>query len=1000
MADRTETPITFKRFKGAIDENFVDPNDVSIEFVAKTTNLTPFRKIGSLVQSPGLALETSRSSLPTPAGFNYSDSHIFSVDRDNKEIRIVTFENGTDTKMYIKPYWNPATSFSNNNPAKTAESWINEWLELTENYSATIFSKSGSTIIVPTTPFTQPDNYFNGWFIVNTDLLNDDPTKFNLVTKYVLSSNEFTLKVQQTTWSTTNNVKLFRFPICYTYKAETPNNVNVDYSGIGTGFNAKPTQFLAKENQLRMPCGKNKKPIVLDMIYKRNYLNGENTISYDGFWLDFQQPQQVLLDSQVSSFGVYGSSGTEAYLYLNGSNNFSWSLTDPGAPSIKMTFLGLGSIIFHITVVSSGSTTETFQFSQVGDVYEFKIRAGYGTWTDFKNYINSKMPNVFILDQDGGGNFALVGTHNAEYNFASSSVGGGQEAGGNKIAKNLFLGSYLNLPTAPDLVNRGKVPFIMTALLDNRNEVILGHGAVWSNTVTPASDNMQLRFNCWFSRKITHINIYNYESFTATSDSILSKISTYPYFAWDIDKKVNEMPLFRTYPMDELTKPTNGETKLDVLVNLTLGYNCFKLDASSGYWFTSFSKDVTGYETKGKGTKFIVNTNRYIDQDITLNYTRACFIPQTNGRFFIIGVKNTITKPIYENDDSVHYNTYAVGVSCYDIYTLDKYVNIAIGNKDFNIDIFNFKGYILIFKQQNYYLLDVRTPNEVDYRVVDTFTGRGAIDYNSLCQTGYGVIVPAKDTVYLATHEGIKPILTPFNGRLQFYRDTFLNGNLQTIYYSEYNEIMIFKTSQEDSLVHPSYCLVYNFQYDQWTDYEFGKETTKDVRIVKAMTDTNKNVILVNYKDINNFNFVKLTESSYEFINVEETSETIIFDFETHSVSLSTHLLDLNFEWISLILGLSSNGIKRLNLTDTRKMATDLTTLVTNYSLNTPDTSSIKNVDNVFDVQTVSSVFQNSKLRLTNKISSTKYQYKYFSIDQIILWLFSQQRQKYNNILP
>lgn len=1008
MADKTEKPIVFRQFKGAIDENFVDPNDISIEFVAKTTNLTPFRKIGSLVQSPGLTLETAHSGLPTPVGFNYSDSHIFSIDRDKKEIRIITFKSETETKMFIKPYWNPDFTFSNHNPNK-AVGWINEWLELTEKYTGTIESGSIGNYVFDSVDLTPSvsgfgNDYFNGWFVVNTTVPNYYENKFNYVTDYDSTNKRFTLKskilpTDSRNWLNNNHITLVRFPVCYFCDANTPGK-DSPYANANV-FNFKPTQFVYHQGQLRMPCGTEHKPLVLDMIFERKYLQGDNSMSYDGFWFDYQQPQQVLKDSQVSAFKDLLNPVTSLFIYYD-PTIADESAFSPTPPTEYLRFKYVGSSIETIRIVSfidTSSPAIPFAYSYSSGIHILHVnREADPSLLAFVAYFQPILNGLFEITQSGSAAF-LLASFDARQTFVYGATGGyGFDGGGNTMATNLFLGSYVEVAIADDIGDK-RMPFILSLTLDNRNEVIIAHG---NAKVGAEFSSIYLKFNTWFSRKITHLNLYNGDDEVTTVDSIptVLAIAEYPYFAWLKVVRINELPLLSQVSFEGFGKAINGELPITTSnsVDLDTGINSFTFFETS--WYTVFSSDNNGLETKGTGFKFIVNTNRFIDQDITLNYTRSCFIPQTNGRFFLVGVKNSIVSPIYESSDSVHFNTFAVGVSAYDIFTLDKYISVGVGDRDFNLDIFNFKGYILVFKEQNYYLLDVRTPNEVDYRVVDTFTGRGAVDYKSLCQTGYGIVVPAKDTIYLATHEGIKPLLTSINGRLQLYRDTFLSGSLQTVYYSDYNEVMIFKTSQEDSLAQPSYCLVYNFEYNQWTDYEFGKDTTKDVRIVKAMVDSNKNVILVNYKDIDNYNFVKLSESSFSFINVEGTSEVVIFDFETHSISLSNHLMDLNLEWISLILGLSSNGVKKLSITDTRKVGTDLSLLATSYSMETPDTSSIKNIDNIFDIETVSSIFQNNKLKITNKVGSTKYEYKYFSIDQIILWIFAQSRQKFNKIFP
>ena len=115
-------PITHKNFKCEVDKEFVDVEDIGIQFLDTTTNLSPFRKEGSLVQTGALSYaqlngtDLSVANLPNPSsGFTLIDFYKFSVDRDEKEVTILVFGNGSQTKMYINPYFNPKTNYSNYN---------------------------------------------------------------------------------------------------------------------------------------------------------------------------------------------------------------------------------------------------------------------------------------------------------------------------------------------------------------------------------------------------------------------------------------------------------------------------------------------------------------------------------------------------------------------------------------------------------------------------------------------------------------------------------------------------------------------------------------------------------------------------------------------------------------------------------------------------------------------------------------------------------------------
>jgi hypothetical protein len=321
MAGSNLKPIVHKNFKNEIDKEFVDVEDIGMPYLSLTTNLSPFKKEGSLVQSGGLSYATlngtdlSIANLPNPGtSFRLVDFYKFSVDRDEKECTILVFEHSStgEIKLYINPYFNPATDYSNNNPNKTANSWINEWLELTESYINTTnnaYTKASAFTFTTFANLSTTNDYFNGYFVVNLNLDDTDSTKYNFISDYAYSAGThlFTTKMSMATWTTGHIIRIYKFPVLYFYNADIPDSPSerVGYSNVGTTFKGKPTQFIYHQNQLRMPCGKDLRPLVLDMIYKRTYFAENIPIKYDGFWLDFQQPIQVLYKSYVVATNTY-----------------------------------------------------------------------------------------------------------------------------------------------------------------------------------------------------------------------------------------------------------------------------------------------------------------------------------------------------------------------------------------------------------------------------------------------------------------------------------------------------------------------------------------------------------------------------------------------------------------------------------------------------------------------------------------------------------------------
>ena len=91
-------PVIHSKFRCESDKEYIDVEDININLLAETTNLTPNRKEGSLspiggqsfAQINGVNLDYTH--LPQPgSGYTLIDMYSFSLDRDNKEITILCF---------------------------------------------------------------------------------------------------------------------------------------------------------------------------------------------------------------------------------------------------------------------------------------------------------------------------------------------------------------------------------------------------------------------------------------------------------------------------------------------------------------------------------------------------------------------------------------------------------------------------------------------------------------------------------------------------------------------------------------------------------------------------------------------------------------------------------------------------------------------------------------------------------------------------------------------
>lgn len=1000
MARQDLKPIEHNKFIGAVDSEYTDAQDLPITALAKTTNLTQFRKIGALVQAPGTSFKVfhgenlSSASMPIIAGFSPIQFESFTIDRDEKEILLAVYKNvSNEIKMFIQPYWNPSALFSNHNPLKTAESWIYEWLEITEQIETYTVgaATTGNTLVVNET-VTQVDHYFDKWFLVNHSILFDrtgavDETKFNYVESQI--GNTFTTKASVNSWTGNDLIRLVRFPVRYLYQAKTPNAEYPIYNGIGEAFKAVPTQYVKGLNQVRMPCGKENKPLVLDMIFKRNYLIGNDIMSYDGFWFDFQQPQQVLFKSAISSYGDTIGTASTTYRYFDPTDISTLPSIAPAANYIRIKYTGTTTVTLKIKGNVLGQI-EALKYEIQNGIHIISIRGAIGSpsLADFKTFLDTNLGYIF--------EFTLSGTYaslNLNYNIIQSFVYGaggislGIDAGNNKIASNYFLGTQVRA-IAPHASTDVGSPMIITAILDNRNEVILGHGNICTNPSAAAKGGFKLYLNCWFSRKITHIAIYNKASEVMTPSVFTS--NQYPYFLWLKGIKINELPLLALISIYDPAEAINGE--MPVIVgksDYSLGYNSYKFDGDR--WFIYINKDVNPIDVVGKGLKFIVRANRWIDQDITMNYTRMCFIGQTNGRFFVTNCKNIIEKEVFENNDLVLYSNFCAGISAYDIYTRDKNVAVSIGDKDTNVDLLSYKGYVMLIKQTNNYLINVKTGNELQYAIVDTMTGRGANDYNSICQTPYGVVICAKDSIYLLNNNSVVPLLTETNGRLKLYLDKFTGKQLQCQYYNDKNEVVIISTDNTNSRTNGiATILVYNFRYKFWTTYEYATSTNP----IWTTIDHDKNILMLNYKDADNFNVAKMDESSSTFLSPYGTAIDMHWEIETHSVPYSNNLVDLELNWIDFIVNYTNSADRTLKVN--MKFDDDIND-ITDY-ITLASSASLEKKNHLKSLLINPTLSRTLTLNVKNLSSNSVVQkFAYFSLNSFIYWVNSLQRKRQTN---
>lgn len=1037
-------PVIHSKFRCESDKEYIDVEDININLLAETTNLTPNRKEGSLsliggqsfAQINGVNLDYTH--LPQPgSGYTLIDMYSFSLDRDNKEITILCFQHsGGEVKYYINPYFNPESTYSNYNPNKSQNSWIYEWIELTEYYDSNkVDTKPNSYDITTLNSWSNVDYYFNGWFIVNTTLTDIDYTKYNFVTNYIASTKTITLKVKNTTWTPTDNIRIYRFPVQYFYNASV-----VDYSDEGTTFKGAPTDFNYSEGQLRIACGKEHRPLILTDIYKQKYFTGKDSsgnssqLTYDGLWWDFAQIPQVQKKAAVSAFGkaqTITTGITSLYILPDGKWNFI------GTPTNGILATPNVSIVQRLTItdsiISGNPFSDQTKFDNLINNYLYLNKLtndicfynNLSTQPSIQTVIDALNASTlgglftFTLGGSAPNGAALMNISGTAYSqdvhFAtgSDSTFFGEDVGGNKVSYNKFVGSIftvnpISTATVTAMVNIFRTAFICSVLIDKRNEVMICNGLMRPNntgTVTTggtASYGSKLAFNTWFSRRITDIKLYskllNGNITWTPLETMIADITDYPYYLWNKkyrpnnssleDFSINEVPLLSQYSINEFSKGVRGEIIQGIknFKNESLGVNAYTLHLDSGYFYVQFKDEYNSVATSGKGLQFISDTNRYLYDDITMNYTRICKFGQTNGRFFIIGCKNSVEEKQFESDDVVMYNVLSAGVSSYDIFSRDTIVNVGIGDKDINRAISVYDGFLLVIKDTNVYAIDISTDDEVRFRVVKTQIGRGAIVPDSICYTAHGVVLPAKDGVYLISPNNSRPLLRPDNGRLNFYKTYFANKQINTIYYNDFDEIFLVQT--DATYGNNNYIMIYNFQKDTWTTLTYSSVIVNAAfKAIKARNNASRQIMFINYKDATHYNITKFDETSSTYINAEGTTETPVFTIKTHYLAYGQKLRDVLLSVFQLRYDSTNASSKVLRFTILRNGQANETKYFT-----IPTTAA----ENKVFTQLLASLGASDQvsLQITNLDNNGIPQsFSKLNINSFLLWLTSQNRQ-------
>ena len=1017
MADSEELkPIEFRQFKNECDADYVDAEDLNLQYLKETLNLTPFRQLGSLIQCDGTSIKIAQADMPNPVDFVPVMHKWISFNKDNQEILLVVYEKPStgQTKYYINKYYNPVAygvSQNNNIPSQPV-GWVDGWLELTEKYSTRIDSVGALNTVVLTTDLGLDDDYLNSFFIVNKNVYRDN--RYNYITDWVKSTKTLTLKGNiagggvTNDWTAADDLVIVRFPVTWLY------NQNIDSIDEEEEiFDGKPTDFIYIDNALRIPCGKYRQPLILTFVDKRSYFLGD--MQYDGLWFDFQQLPQVSKNSAVSFVNISGGSSTVKYLNKNGSN-WEWGNSAGADASVKFEFLtgNTNTVIFKeftgtSPVYPDPSPYVFFEWKQIHtDIWTQKPLFGFfGTqfiryWVKrgstfsasqiaSRTHLPPWQPYPFTVTEANAGNFPAVPANlNIQNLFTNTWTASNEEFGKNATALNKFIGASLTVtPAASNATWIGieRYKFIMNVVYDNRSELRLAHGTHrpkgTGDTSTATGTGLQLYFNLWFSRRLTGLNFFNQKhdkfaaDFSAGSYPAIGKeLMDYPYFQY-VDGEVNSVRVrseetkhFARYSLADFQRVDKGSIapfrmRTNVF-DVANGTNAFTYDANNARWYIVCNDTNCGWGADGEGLSHVAKTKRFLTQDITMNYEKGVFIGDTNGRLFVINATNTIENELLDNSDNTYFSLYAGLVSQYDVMLRNKHLSIASKDGDRIKRINNNRGTILYIKDKNVYALNTRVSDDTKYYIADTYLGRGG--YSSY-DTPHGTVMLSDDNVWIISDDTMEPLMTPTNGKLKLYRETIALYKDQA--FIEYN------TTKDELYVFMNYIIfIYSFDYKAWT----RSEMVQDAVVKYTGVNKAREITFINQVG-SNYNITKMDESSVNWIDSEGNPFIIFWLLSSHQLPLAGREQDFNPQFITInysaTCSANTDGLGVIvNTTDANGVSSKLEKLRSGINLREelpllplPDCSE-------------------AQIALSNNISTST-----ININSIILWISTTKRK-------
>ena len=734
-------------------------------------------------------------------------------------------------------------------------------------------------------------------------------------------------------------------------------------------------------------------------------------LKHDGLWFDFQEIPQVLYKSIVSPFADLTYTGKSKLYIKPGVSTGILLTTDPGGDRIELEW----SKLEQLTVSYEPTDPSGYREGVVYEDIYFVISLRNDNSVLVIQFVDRsstpplrRLMQVYYGPNHGIGwlpglSMKVLGSDLATLNLpddysninymSANILVTGSEADSNLKTENKFLGvstEVIALPSpAPSDIYM--TPFVLTAVTDSRNEILLSQGRIWGNP--PSTNNYEkayrLKINPWFSRRLTSFKFYNSDTQSTSQNTSYEAVvvghTEYPWFIWQ-KLNPNEFGLKNQLLAEEVITPINGVIPEGSKLGRKrdAGLNAYTLDPVNGVFYLKLENTYQGVADLGFGGSFVTETNRTIDQDITMNYTRITYAGEVNGRFFITGCKNTVEKVVFENDDSVLYNPFAMGISMYDTFLRSQFAITGIGSRDTNREIVYFGGFVVVVKDSGVYFLDINTEDSVKYRIVATQLGRGTTNPDSIVQTPYCVVIPVDDSVFLVNPQApIRKLLDNTNGRLNWYKTYFAKQKMMSVYYPQYDELYLVQraTSSTDK----NYILCYSFITNTWTTIEHNLESrTATTSYLKARMSQSKQVVLLNYSESAS-NLVKLDDLASSYINTAGSTEPIQIYVATHNLNISARVFDILVNAIVCHYDATFSS--------TKKLKNILNKVVGLSKSRTTSLSQGKNirVTNLFDSNSVSDLVS---VVVTNLDENDNIQaLSSFSLNSFILWITKQRRQ-------